>query len=112
MSRPAYREKPAFLYDVSMGIYVYERRALDFLPDSGPCQFPDLVHRLLAAGEPVATFHSEADAFDVGTFTELQRASEALTERPEDFDAAGLGRSTFRSKLALPSGRSGSLGFR
>ena len=36
-------------FDVSMGIYVYDERALAHLPD-GPCQFPELVLRLLDAG--------------------------------------------------------------
>ena len=45
-----YTEKPTLHYDVSMGIYVYEKRAVDLLPP-GPSQFPDLVHLLLDAGE-------------------------------------------------------------
>ena len=40
-----YREKPSLHYQVSMGIYVYEPRVLDYLP-AGSCQFPDLVLRL------------------------------------------------------------------
>ena len=38
-----------------MGIYVYEARALEYLP-AGPCQFPELVLRLLEAGERVAAY--------------------------------------------------------
>ena len=44
-----YREKPSLEYDVSMGIYVYDERALAYLPDSGPFQFPELVQRLVDA---------------------------------------------------------------
>jgi NDP-mannose synthase len=68
-----YREKPTLDYDVSMGIYVYEPRALEFLPD-GICQFPDLVLRLLEAGEPVAAYRSDADWYDIGTIGEYERA--------------------------------------
>ena len=68
-----YREKPTLNYDVSMGIYVYEPRALEFLPE-GVCQFPDLVLRLLDAGEPVAAYRSEADWYDIGTIGEYERA--------------------------------------
>ena len=68
-----YREKPTLDYDVSMGIYVYEPRALEFLPE-GVCQFPDLVLRLLDAGEPVAAYRSEADWYDIGTIGEYERA--------------------------------------
>jgi NDP-mannose synthase len=69
-----YREKPTLDYDVSMGIYVYEPRALEHLPESGPCQFPDLVLRLLEAGERVAAYKSEADWYDIGTIAEYERA--------------------------------------
>jgi NDP-sugar pyrophosphorylase family protein len=68
-----YREKPTLDYDVSMGIYVYEPRALQFLPD-GVCQFPDLVLRLLEAGEHVAAFKTDADWYDIGTIGEYERA--------------------------------------
>jgi len=80
-----YREKPTLHYDVSMGVYVYEPRALAHLPD-GACQFPDLVHRLLDAGEPVAAFRNDAEWYDIGTFTEYERAVRDLTERPELFE--------------------------
>jgi NDP-mannose synthase len=79
-----YREKPTLHYDVSMGIYVYEPRALQFLPD-GPCQFPELVQRLLDAGERVAAYRNEAEWYDIGTFTEYERATQDLSERPELF---------------------------
>lgn len=68
-----YLEKPTLSYDVSMGIYVYEPRALRCLAD-GPCQFPDLVLRLLDAGEAVAAFRSCDSWYDIGTPDEYERA--------------------------------------
>ena len=82
-----YREKPRLDYDVSMGIYVYDERALAHLPAEGACQFPDLVHRLLDAGEKVAGYRSEAEWFDIGTPEEHQRAVEAFENAPEVFGA-------------------------
>jgi len=79
-----YREKPSLHYQVSMGIYVYEPEALDYLPE-GVCQFPDLVARLLEAGEMVAAFPSDAEWFDIGTFQEYDRAIRALDRAPEKF---------------------------
>jgi NDP-sugar pyrophosphorylase family protein len=72
-----YVEKPRLDYDVSMGIYVYDHRALEHLPPEGPCQFPDLVVRLLNAGEHVVGFRSEAEWYDIGTPEEHQRAMSA-----------------------------------
>ncbi|MGN6372017.1 MAG: sugar phosphate nucleotidyltransferase [Solirubrobacteraceae bacterium] len=79
-----YREKPSLDYDVSMGIYVYEPRALTHIPD-GPFQFPDLVLALIAAGEQVAAYRCDAEWYDVGTFDELERATRVFTERPDVF---------------------------
>ena len=75
-----YREKPTLSYDVSMGVYVYEARALEHLPD-GPCQFPELVQRLLAAGENVGAYRSEDTWFDLGTIAEYERAVAELERR-------------------------------
>jgi NDP-mannose synthase len=80
-----YREKPSLDYDVSMGIYVYDPRALAYIPPDGPFQFPALVLALIAAGEPVAAYRSEAEWYDVGTFDELERATRVFTERPDAF---------------------------
>jgi NDP-mannose synthase len=80
-----WREKPKLDYEVSMGIYVYDERALAHLAAEGPCQFPDLVQRLLDAGETVSAFRSEAEWFDIGTVPEHQRAVEAFERDPEVF---------------------------
>ena len=80
-----YVEKPTLQYDVSMGIYVYEPRALEFLPATGPCQFPDLVLDLIAAGEQVAAFRSDAEWYDIGTLADYERASRDFDERREMF---------------------------
>ena len=64
-----------------MGIYVYDARALARLPAEGPCQFPDLIQRLLSEGEIVAAFRSDAEWFDIGTVSEHQRAVEAFEQR-------------------------------
>lgn len=69
-----YREKPVHHYDVSMGIYVYEPRALEHMPP-GPCQFPDLVLALVKAGEHVAAYRTDAPWYDIGTFAEYERAA-------------------------------------
>jgi len=74
-------EKPTLDYEVSMGIYVYDERALAHLPD-GPCQFPDLVLRLVEAGEHVAAFRSDATWYDIGTLPEYEKAVAAL-EAPD-----------------------------
>jgi NDP-sugar pyrophosphorylase family protein len=84
-----YTEKPTLRYQVSMGIYVYDERALRLLPD-GPCQFPELVKRLLAAGERVAACESDADWYDIGTVGEYERAAADIERFPEKYDVGPL----------------------
>jgi len=76
----AYIEKPRIDYHVSMGIYVYSPRAFDHLPD-GASDFPDLVHRLLDAGERVAAHEFAGEWFDIGTPGDHERAvASGITE--------------------------------
>jgi NDP-sugar pyrophosphorylase family protein len=77
-----YHEKPVLEYSASMGIYVYEPRALEALPDR-PCQFPELVLRLLERGERVAAFETDASWHHIGTFEQHVEATRLLTEQPE-----------------------------
>ena len=74
-----YREKPVLSYTASMGIYLYEPRVLQSLP-TGPLQFPDLVLTLLARGEPVAAFQSDAVWQHIGTLTQHQEAHRRLED--------------------------------
>jgi NDP-mannose synthase len=72
-----YREKPVLSYSASMGIYLYEPRALHALPP-GACQFPELVLALLARGERVAAFETDASWHHVGTLAEHLDATRVL----------------------------------
>lgn len=72
-----YREKPVLEYSASMGIYVYEPRAIAALPH-GPCQFPDLVLALLERGERVAAYETNAAWHHIGTFEQHVEATRIL----------------------------------
>jgi NDP-mannose synthase len=80
-----YHEKPSLDYDVSLGIYVYAPRALEHLPAEGPCQFPELVLRLLDAGERVVPYRTDACWYDIGTLPDYERAMGHVHVEPELF---------------------------
>jgi NDP-sugar pyrophosphorylase family protein len=69
-----YVEKPTREYNVSMGIYVFEPRLLDYVPAGEYLDFPDLVTRLLAADEPVVAYPYDGYWQDLG--------------RPDDYEQA------------------------
>ncbi len=43
-----YREKPTIPYDASMGVYVFQRSAIDTISSDQPIDFPTLVNLLIA----------------------------------------------------------------
>jgi NDP-sugar pyrophosphorylase family protein len=61
-----YIEKPTYDYTVSMGIYVFEPRVLDYIPFNTYLDFPDLVLKLIAAGEKVAGYSFDGYWMDLG----------------------------------------------
>ena len=54
----AISRKPDIDYQVSMGLYVFEPAALGYIPSGQYLDFPDLVKKLLAAGERVVATRS------------------------------------------------------
>jgi len=71
-----FQEKPEFDYNVSMGVYIFEPRILDFIPRGEPFGFDHLMHRLLKAGERVAVYPFDGHWLDMGTPDELNLAIE------------------------------------
>ena len=70
-----YLEKPTYDYLVSMGIYVFEPRVLDYIPQNAYLDFPDLVHRLIAAGEKISGYVFDGYWEDLGRPDDYERAS-------------------------------------
>ncbi len=71
-----YIEKPEMHYEVSMGVYVYEPRARAFIKPGEYLDFPDLVKRLIDAGERVQAYRTEAYWLDIGNPDDYARAQE------------------------------------
>lgn len=75
-----YREKPESTYSVSMGIYVYEPKVLDFITPSRYLDFPDLVLKLLQEGERVSAFPSSCQWLDIGRPDDYAKAQEIFAK--------------------------------
>lgn len=80
-----YREKPSLDYDVSMGIYLYEPHVLDYIEPGAYLDFPDLVLRMIAAGEVIHSYRSDALWLDIGRHEDYERAVEIFQERRAEF---------------------------
>jgi NDP-mannose synthase len=70
-----YTEKPTLEYKVSMGLYIFEPRVLDYIPQGEYLDFPTLVHKLLAAGERVVGFPFDGYWMDLGNPDDYAQAN-------------------------------------
>ncbi len=69
-----YEEKPEIPYTVSMGVYVLEPRVLDFVEKDVHLDVPDLVLRLLGAGEAVGHYLYDGYWLDIGRHEDYEQA--------------------------------------
>lgn len=75
-----YVEKPVKEYLVSMGIYAMRPEVMRFVPKGERLDLPDLVRRLIAAGEPINLFRFDGYWRDIGTMDEYAAANEEFGE--------------------------------
>lgn len=69
-----YHEKPTYQFNVSMGIYVFEPRIIQYIPRGCYLDFPDLVLRMIQCGEHVNAYPFDGYWQDLG--------------RPDDYEQA------------------------
>ena len=80
-----YIEKPVYDYTVSMGIYVFEPRVMQYIPHNQYLDFPDLVLKLIAAGERVCGYVFEGYWMDLGRPDDYAQAAEDFVSMREQF---------------------------
>ena len=83
-----YIEKPTYDYSVSMGIYVFEPKVLNYIPKGEYYDFPDLVKKLIGVGEKVIGYRFDGYWQDLG--------------RPDDYESAAQDFDQMRSQF-LPN---------
>ncbi|MCX6078410.1 MAG: sugar phosphate nucleotidyltransferase [Chloroflexi bacterium] len=84
-----YIEKPTYDYQVSMGIYVFEPAALQYIPKDTYYDFPTLILELIKQGQKVAGYPFNGYWQDLGRPDDYERAI-------QDFDSL---RSTFLKEV-------------
>jgi NDP-sugar pyrophosphorylase family protein len=80
-----YIEKPTYNYSVSMGIYVFEPRVLDFIERGERIDFPELIWKLLAAKEPVQAYPYNGYWLDIGRPEDYVHAVEEFDRLRDQF---------------------------
>jgi len=79
----AFREKPTFHFDVSMGVYVFSKKVLDYVPVGEPFGFDQLMYALTAKNEAVYSYPHTGYWLDIGRPDDYARSIEEF-ERYKD----------------------------
>ena len=75
-----FREKPSIAHSVSMGVYIVDRRACRYIPRGERFDLPDLVTRLLDAGERVGAYPFDGFWLDIGRHEDYADAVDRFDE--------------------------------
>jgi NDP-sugar pyrophosphorylase family protein len=69
-----YIEKPSYEYLVSMGVYIFEPRVLSHINYNQYLDFPDLILKMIAAGEKVMSYPYDGYWMDLGRVDDYEQA--------------------------------------
>jgi len=94
-----YIEKPTFEFFVSMGIYVFEPRVLSYIEYNQYLDFPDLVLKLIAAGERVLSFPFDGYWMDLGRIEDYEQAVKDFEALKDQFLGASFSETPIISKI-------------
>jgi NDP-sugar pyrophosphorylase family protein len=70
-----FSEKPDYHFSVSMGVYVFSKAALEFVPHGEPFGFDDLMRILLEKHQPINTVMHHGFWLDIGRVDDYERAN-------------------------------------
>jgi NDP-sugar pyrophosphorylase family protein len=84
-----YREKPSLPYDVSMGIYLYSARAHAWIKRGEYLDFPDLILKMISAGQRVTAYQTDCMWLDIGRHDDYAMATETFEKNREAFLGKG-----------------------
>jgi NDP-sugar pyrophosphorylase family protein len=75
-----YIEKPMLSCSVSMGIYVFERKVLEWIPSKKYLDFPDLIQRFIKQRVRVVCYPSDDFWLDIGRHEDYEEAQKKFQE--------------------------------
>lgn len=73
-----FKEKPEYKFDVSMGVYVFHKKVLDFVPRNKPFGFDDLMTTLLQKKQNIKVYPYTGYWLDIGRAEDYEKALEDL----------------------------------
>jgi len=75
-----YTEKPKIDYLVSMGVYVFDPKVLEYIKQNEYLDFPDFIKKLISNGETVKGYVYDGYWLDIGRPDDYERANKEIEE--------------------------------
>jgi len=73
-----YQEKPTIDYEVSTGIYMFQRKVIDYVAPYSYLDFPELVQVLINQNEKVVCYPFDGIWFDLGRVQDFQHVQDQI----------------------------------
>ena len=80
-----YIEKPVYTYDVSMGIYMLNRKILEIIPSDTAFDLPELVMSAKEKGFKIGCYNSECKWLDIGRVDDYEKAINEFEANKKDY---------------------------
>ena len=80
-----YIEKPVYTYDVSMGIYMLNRKILGIIPSETAFDLPELVMSAKKKGFKIGCYNSECKWLDIGRVDDYEKAINEFEANKKDY---------------------------
>lgn len=80
-----FREKPTYHFDVSMGVYVFSKKILRYVPENEPFGFDQLMYALTDAKAPVFSYPHDGYWLDIGRPDDYARSIEEFEKYKDRF---------------------------
>lgn len=80
-----YVEKPTYNFDVSMGIYIFNKEVLEFIPRNERMDLPELIMILKNSGKKVGCYRQDYDWIDIGRVDDYGKATSYFKEKRGEY---------------------------
>ncbi|AEV70396.1 sugar phosphate nucleotidyltransferase [Acetivibrio clariflavus] len=80
-----YIEKPTYKFDVSMGIYVFNKSIVKYIPKNEKMDIPDLILKLKENNKRIGCYRADYDWLDIGKFDDYEKAVNVFREKRSEF---------------------------
>lgn len=80
-----YIEKPTYYFEVSMGIYVFNKSVLEYIPSNQKMDIPDLILKLKENNKKIGCYSKDYYWLDIGRFDDYEKAQVEFKERRSVF---------------------------